>query len=42
MQVETRKLLYDAISDEVVWDIVEPKLPVLRREPEGILGGGHA
>ena len=44
MQLETRKLLYvlihgyDAVSDEVVWDIVETKLPVLRAEFEAILG----
>ena len=38
MQLETRKLLYDAVSDQVVWDIVETKLPVLRAEFEAILG----
>ena len=32
---------YDAVSDEVVWDIVETKLPVLREELEAILGEGE-
>jgi len=33
---------YDAVSDEVVWDIVETKLPLLREELEAILGGEDA
>lgn len=33
---------YDAVSDAVVWDIVETKLPVLREELEAILGEGRA
>lgn len=38
MRLETRKLLYDAVSDDVVWDIVDTKQPVLRAEVEAILG----
>lgn len=30
---------YDAISDEVVWDIVQNKLPTLKREADALLGG---
>lgn len=37
MRLET-----SAVSDEVVWDIVETKLPVLHEELEAILGAGHA
>lgn len=33
---------YDAVSDEVVWDIVATKLPVLREELQVILEGEDA
>ncbi len=33
---------YRAVSDEVVWDIVETKLPTLRRDLESILDAGGA
>ena len=32
---------YDAVSDEVVWDIVETKLPTLSHEAESLLTEGE-
>jgi uncharacterized protein with HEPN domain len=29
---------YSSVDDEVVWDIIEKKLPVLRTEVRGMLG----
>ena len=34
---------YASVDDRLVWDVVEAKLPVLRREVEALLGeDGHA
>lgn len=32
---------YDAVDDEIVWDIVENKLPGLERELDKLLGGSE-
>ncbi|MFQ5413534.1 MAG: DUF86 domain-containing protein [Phycisphaerae bacterium] len=31
---------YDVLDPEIVWFVVKEKVPILRRELEGILGGG--
>jgi len=32
---------YASVADEVVWGVLETKLPVLRREVEGLLAEAH-
>jgi uncharacterized protein with HEPN domain len=52
MRLEAKKYLYDIqntlihgyadVDDRVVWDVVETKLPVLRREIEALLSEAEA
>jgi uncharacterized protein with HEPN domain len=52
MRLEAKKYLYDMqnalihgyadVDDRVVWDVVETKLPVLRREIKALLSEAQA